>query len=223
MIRINLLGEKVDMSGSYVLQVFGGVTAVCIVLMTCFFVHQTALARLEDRRSEKHELDTKLAKLKKITQEVAELEQKKKTLREKLHTIATLKAKQHGPVRILDDINTAIPERAWLLLVKEKGGYLTIDGVALDNQTIAMFMSNLGKSKFFGEVGLNHATTHKVDDVKLKKFSLSVQVRDALAAQAIKGVVIGEEGAVAASAEPIPAAIQNTINQAAGGNNESAS
>lgn len=182
MIRINLLGEQVDHSASYALQLILAAACVLGTIGACFIVHQESTNRLESQRAEKELLDRKLAKLEKITKQVEDLEKKRRTLREKLMTIATLKAKKHGPVHILDDINNALPERSWLLSMKEKSGALEINGVALDNQTIATFMKSLEGGKYFGSVDLVLSTEYVQDDVKLKQFTLSVGLKSLIKA-----------------------------------------
>lgn len=183
MIRINLLGEKVDRLREYVLQllIFGGSVALLVLLCVGTQIYlDTRVASLE---SEQAELQVKLTKLKQTTRKVEGLEKKKLLLKEKLRTIATLKAKKHGPVHVLDEINSRIPERAWLTGLTEQNGTLQITGVALDNQTIATFMNQLEQSPFIKEVDLIHSTQSVIQDAKLKEFSVSVVLRDLLEVQ----------------------------------------
>lgn len=186
MIRINLLGEKADKSGVYALHVLAYCSTVFCTLGVCFFLQNQAWATVDKLRQDKGVLDGKLAKLKEETKQVAELEQKKKLLQEKLLVIATLKANKQGPVHILDDINTAIPERAWLVSIKEKAGTLEISGVALDNQTITLFMQKLKESKYFHDIDLVVSAEYVQDNVKLKQFSIAVQLKNALELKGIK-------------------------------------
>lgn len=180
MIRINLLGEKVDTTATYGVQILLTIGTLVLILGGCIFAQTHFSGKLEIAKGEKSELEADLAKLKVVTEKVAKLEKNKKTLQEKLTTIAGLIARQQGPVRILDELNNHIPERTWLTTVKEKDGFLNITGIALDNQTIAMFIGNLEKSKYVEKVDLNHSTQEKVKDVKMKKFALTVGLRDPL-------------------------------------------
>ena len=180
MIRINLLGEKVDHTLSYVLQTLGLVALLGVTIIGCVIVEVNLQSDVELKTSQQAQLKQKLTKLEKVTREIDDLELKKKVLREKLMTIATLKAKKRGPVHILDDINLALPERAWLTSVKEKSGVIELNGVALDEQTIAGFMNNLEKGQLFGMVDLVLATEYIQDEIKLKQFSVSVTLKDPL-------------------------------------------
>lgn len=180
MIRINLLGDKVDKSPIHMLQLLLFGFSIVLALMLCVIVHSSASAKETQLASEKTSLDLRLAELKKRTKEVTELEEKKRVLREKLLTIANLKAKKQGPIHVLDEINSAIPERSWLLSAVDKAGTLSITGIALDNQTIAVFISNLKKSKYFETVDLDYSSLQEVESVKMKRFALTVKVTDSL-------------------------------------------
>ncbi|MCC6220343.1 MAG: PilN domain-containing protein [Deltaproteobacteria bacterium] len=184
MIHINLLGEKPDYSGIYAIQLLSFGLVVLLSLGTCTFLYSDlsdSLAKINDKKST---LELDLIKLKKVTKRVEDLEKNKKLLQEKLVTIAKLKAKKHGPVHILDEMAKAIPERAWLLDLKEKAGTLEVSGIAIDNPTIASFMNRLEESKYFGSVDLVHSTQKFVNDIKLKEFLLRVQVNDLLTLRA---------------------------------------
>lgn len=181
MIKVNLLGEQQDFATSHLLQLVGYGAALAATIVLCIGVQMSMSSRLADAQDRKGELVLELTKLKKVTKEVEGLEQKKKLLKEKLTTIALLKAKKHGPVRILDDLNIAIPDRAWLSSVREKSGTLEIAGVALDNVTVAQFMATLGQSKSFGNVNLVHTTQLDKDGVKMKEFLVVAELKDPLA------------------------------------------
>ena len=137
MIKINLLGEEVDRSGLYLLQLIGFLGMIALTLGGCYLMKSGKSNHLAELKDEKSQLEIKLARLKKQTKEAEDLEEKKQFLKDKLTTIATLKANKYGPVRMMDDINGAIPERAWLKEITEKNRDLILTGVALDNQTVA--------------------------------------------------------------------------------------
>ena len=170
MIKINLLGEEIDRSGLYLLQFIGFLGALALAIGACYAFQSGRNSHLAELESRKSQLEIKLARLKKETKEAEELEEKKQFLKDKLTTIATLKANKYGPVRMMDDINGAIPERAWLKEVTEKNKELELKGVALDNQTVSSFMVDLENSPFFKNVDLGESVEIVKDDVKLRNF-----------------------------------------------------
>ncbi len=170
MIHINLLGEKKDNTAFYALQTLGFAVVMTLCVGVCGVVHTTESTELEHLESQKSILEIRLAKLRKKTKKVDDLEKLRKLQKEKLNTISMLKAKKQGPVRVLADLTEAVPERAWLKQVTQKGSVIEFSGVALDNQTVSRFMANLKKSDFF----------HQVDLLKLQQFSLSAKLTNLL-------------------------------------------
>lgn len=176
MIRINLLGEESapDTSGIVQLIVFGTVQGVA--LLVCFLLYTAIAGELRDVKQEVESRELELQNLMKTTQEVRELEKKKTELRDMLKVIALLNKKRVGPVRVLDDLNLAIPEKAWLKSVKEDKGSFTITGLALDNQTVARFMKALEGSDFYSDIELVESKGAAYQGVAMKEFSVKAKV-----------------------------------------------
>lgn len=181
MIHINLLGEKVDRSGTYILQLLLYFGSVVCALCGCLFIYQRATAELALLKDDTTRIEQEVKILEKQTAEVKDLEQKEQLLREKLSTIAQLKIKKHGPVHVLADMSASIPEKTWLEALKERDGVIEIKGIALDNQTIAMFIGELEKSAYFEGVDLIQSKQYIKDDVKMKEFGISFKVENPLA------------------------------------------
>lgn len=177
MIRINLLAEKEDKSSLYFIQLLAFAGVLLITLFSVFIFHDSEVTRLANLESRKQTLTLQLGQLKKQTREVENLEEKQKTLKEKLTTISLLKSRKRGPVHVLHGINLSIPERSWLESIEQTGDRkLLINGVALDDRTVASFVENLEKSEYFSQIEILETTQTSIDDVKLRKFGLSASV-----------------------------------------------
>ncbi len=176
MIKINLLGDTTikDFTGVYQLAGFGA--AVALTIGVCIILLASISADIESETARSQSLEIELTNIQKKTTEVRELEAKRKLLREKLAVIATLKRNQSGPVRVMDDLNLALPERAWLKEFKEKDSVLRITGLALDNQTIAAYMKGLEASDYFEKVELIEARQTVWKGAKIKLFTLSCKI-----------------------------------------------
>lgn len=204
MIRLNLLGEKEDKSAIYALQLTVFSAACLVSLVACFLMFTSVSEAVSNLEQEQQALDHRLTALRNQTKQVEDLEQKRKLLREKLNTISTLKLSKQEPVRLLDGIATAVPEHAWLTKIDEKDGYLTIDGAALDNQTVSHFMYNLQQMPLVADVKLIISEMFIKDNVQLKQFSLSVQT-----ARKAKELQRAAETAAAESAKDVKKAKNN--------------
>ena len=63
----------------------------------------------------------------------------------------------------------------WYTQIEEKGADFKLSGIALDNQTVADFMTRIEKSDRFQDVRLASIKQHKIqdNDLKLKQFDLN--------------------------------------------------
>jgi len=82
---------------------------------------------------------------------VEELEAKRTLLKRKVDVINDLKNKQHGPVRIMDEVSRALPDLVWLTRLELAGNAITLTGQAMDENAVANYYSNLDASPFFEE------------------------------------------------------------------------
>ncbi|NDC38049.1 MAG: hypothetical protein EBZ48_08345 [Proteobacteria bacterium] len=177
MININLLGDVPapdKYRGLFLASWSAGILLVCVALMT---LHHGSSARKAEIQSEVDALQRQLKTFKERTHSVADLKGSKGVLDEKLRIISLLKRSKSGPVRVMDDLNSAIPDRSWLTSIKESDGILRVAGFAIDNQTVAGFMRDLAKSDFFEKVDLVESKISSKDSVKLRQFSLDTTVR----------------------------------------------
>jgi type IV pilus assembly protein PilN len=125
---------------------------------------RTVAALEADTSSKKKELATYAETTKKI--EV--LKKKIAEVRAKLNVIKELERKKTGPVLLLDELAMAVPkEKLWLTALDEKKGILTLNGTAMDNDTVALFMTNLEIAKHIVSVDLQTAKLKNLPKYKL--------------------------------------------------------
>ncbi len=171
MIRINLLPFRAARKKENIrrqISVFA-LSVVCLALLMGFVflnLSRTVAALEADMSSKKKELATYAETTKKI----AVLKKKIAEVRAKLNVIKELESKKTGPVLLLDELSMAVPkEKLWLTALDEKKGILTLKGTAMDNDTVALFMTNLENAKHIVSVDLQTAKLKN-----LKKFKLHV-------------------------------------------------
>ena len=155
MIHINLLPTKeaqraFDRRQQLSVAALGFLLAV-LVMVVPYIVQTHKLSSLDQEISE---LRTELAKLDEQTREVRDLDKRRIELQAKLKVVDDLKQKRVGPLRVLEDLSAATPEKLWLVEFSDMNAAATITGLALDNQTIAMFMRQLQSSHYFFDVDL---------------------------------------------------------------------
>ena len=154
MVRINLLGDTTVIDHSGKLWLVGYVAALVALLVSFVVMQRSLSSEIEDAQAEVQTLETRLAQLKKTTEEVNLLEKKKNELALITATMARLKLNQQGPVKVMDDINLAVPGKAWLTQIDEKEGTMKLTGIALSDQDVVQFLKNLESSDYFSAIDL---------------------------------------------------------------------
>ena len=176
MIRINLLGEETVIDHSRYIYLGGYTISVVAMIATCFGLSWWTGSSVSELSSKKEVLDSDLKRLQTITAEVKDIEKKQKDLENRIVRIAALKRSKQGPARVLDALNLALPERAWLMEVREKSGDMKLIGVAIDGETISNFMRELEKSDHFPKVDLEVAKQSTRQGVKIQDFVIKTNV-----------------------------------------------
>jgi type IV pilus assembly protein PilN len=155
MIRINLLpvreaqravGRRQQMSVALL-----SISVALLVMVIPYVLQGRRMAQLD---RDIGQLNAEIERYNAQTREVHDLEKKRTELQAKLKVIDELKQKRVGPVRVLEDLSSATPQKLWLVSFSETNGQATITGMALDNQTIATFMRALQNSPYFYDVDL---------------------------------------------------------------------
>jgi len=177
MIKINLLlarkeKKKVGLRKEIVVLIVS-----VVVLVAGLIVFQWRLGREREETLNKIS-DTKkeIAYYKSLTTEVIKAKEAQKTLQDKLNVINKLRKEKGGPAKVLDELSIDKPEKLQLESLKKEGSKLGIEGIALDDETIANFMTNLRKSKLFKGVDLVVSETVEQGKIKLKKFILTCEI-----------------------------------------------
>ncbi len=176
-IKVNLLGERKKKGGKALLWL--SLYAFSLLLVAGVFIMNISSVNeeLKEKEDQVRLLEAQLNKLKVVTAEVRELSSKKKNLAEKIAVMAALRKKKSGPVKVMDDLNFSIPERAWVTEVKElEGGYLKLSGYALDFETISLFLKNLDASEYFSEVDLIDSKKAVVKEISITEFVIQGKV-----------------------------------------------
>lgn len=174
MIRINLLPVR-EISAEFGRRQELIVAGVClaltlVVVAGLYLVQFRTVSHLEaDLASLTQEITTLNTKAK----GVGDIEKKVMELREKLKVIEDLNKKKTGPVHVMESLSSALPARLWLTQFRETSGNVTMDGLAIDNQTIADFLKALASSPYFQDVELIETSQVEQEGVPLKKFSLN--------------------------------------------------
>jgi type IV pilus assembly protein PilN len=155
MIKINLLPYRDLLKKKNIFKhLFTAAATLAGVLLVIVAVTIMITSRISAVERETVRVESEIASNKKIVEEIEKLKAEKEHYRKQLEVIENLKKGTKGPVLLLDRLATSMPERTWLLSLKQQGANLEIVGAALDNRSISILMSNLKGSHYFEKVDL---------------------------------------------------------------------
>lgn len=177
MIRINLLPIRALKKKESTRQMFSiFFLSVGLLALVIVFFHISLSNRIRDVEAQIVRNNEEIKRLKIDTRDVNKFKTEKEDLQRRLNIIYALQRAKTGPVRVLDELAMAVPGKLWLTSLKEKDGKMEIKGLAMDNPTIAQFMTNLEKTGVIKNVELIVSQQLERKDLKLKEFSLTCQV-----------------------------------------------
>src|SRR4030042_5609475 len=176
MIRINLLPYRERRKKEIIqrqLSVFI-ISLFCLVVALIYFnaVLNGRVARL------KSSIDVtrkEIAQYNLINKEIEEINKKLDILKKKTLVIENLKAERKKPLELLDVMTKVIiPKRMWFTSLTSENETVSISGIALDNKTVADFMTSLEATNLFASVNLKSIRQEiiKEGNLNLKRFEV---------------------------------------------------
>jgi type IV pilus assembly protein PilN len=209
MIRINLLaverkpekkgfslaGQKVAILATAILA-----AAALLVVWRVFSLRQES-ARLDQ---ELRAAQSEQQRLRSILTQVQEFEKRKQQLQERVALIEQLRHGQSGPVRMLDEVSRALPDRLWLTAMAQEATGLKIDGRTTSLTSLSDFVGNLEASGFFAKPVeiLESVVDNPQGEADVVRFSVKAQVAPPGEARPAAAAAPGQ---TAANTAPAPA------------------
>ena len=173
MIRLNLLPVRelnAESDRRRDLLVTGVSLATTTLILMGIYLYQSA--QLSNLANELPAIRKEVEVLNGKVKELGNLEAKIKELKSKHKVIEDLRGQKTGPTLIMDSLASAIPSSLWLVELKQTGGSLIINGLAMDNQSVAEFIRSLSRSGHFKDVELVETTQADPKTGPYKKFSI---------------------------------------------------
>ncbi len=150
-----------------------------IIAIGIIFLGNTFLSgRIDKLNNEITSTRQQVAKYEEINKEIAEIKKKLDVLERKIQVINSLERDRKAPVENLDNLYKLVVEkRMWYTQIEEKGDEVKVAGIAVDNQTVADYMTRLEKSDRYTNVRLSAIKQHKLQgqDLNLKQFDIAFQ------------------------------------------------
>jgi type IV pilus assembly protein PilN len=174
MIRINLLPFRAARKKENIRrQVSIFVLSLAFLLITLFYFNAKLNDKIGNLNANIKNTKTELEKYNQINKEIAEIKKQLNNLKKKLAVMETLEANRFEPTRLLDIMTQAIvPKRMWFTSLQTDANKVAINGIALDNKTVADFMVRLEQCDLFKGVNLKTLKSKKVQNADFKNFQI---------------------------------------------------
>jgi len=175
MIRINLLPFRAARKKENIRkQVSIFFLSFFLVVIVLAYYHISLGNKIASLKTKIETIKKEVAKFEKINKEIALLKKKLAILEKKTNVIQSLEKNRFEPVRLLDTMSLkVIAKRMWFTNFKSSAKTVEIDGIALDNRTVADFMTRLQGSGLFSAVKLRTIKKTKIKDSNLKSFKIT--------------------------------------------------
>jgi type IV pilus assembly protein PilN len=175
MIRINLLPFRAARKKENIRrQVSIFVLSLILVLLGLFGFNHYLGSQIDELNEDIKRTNADLNKYNEINKEIAKIKKTLENLKKKMDVINTLELSRHAPVRLMETLTkTVIAKRMWFTRLEDLEKTVKIDGVALDNKTVADFMVRLQGCGLFNDVNLVTLKHKEFEGNNLKEFKVT--------------------------------------------------
>jgi type IV pilus assembly protein PilN len=177
MIEINLLPVREEKRKADVRQ-FAAMLLASFVgsVVLAGLVHAKLANDVARTRGSLVQLQRQIDTFKPQLEQVERYRATKQAIEAKLAVIDRLERSRSGPLHILSELSAHSPERLWLTGLTAENEQITVRGMSLDNELVALFMTALGDSLYFENVELQSTEAKEVDGLRLNEFELSAMI-----------------------------------------------
>jgi Tfp pilus assembly protein PilN len=182
MIKVNLLDSVTERQSSAAVVeakvanpaarfwMLGGAVGVLLGLAMVFDFYSAAASQ-KKAKAELEKQEQIAAQMAAVNKEQADLEKKLKDIQSRIDVIKKLRSSQQGPVSLLSDLNSRLPQDPDFRLnsIEQKGGELTIEGQSPNEYAVTQFGRSLEFSdNLFQNVSIE--AERKTVDVKKEDY-----------------------------------------------------
>lgn len=193
MIRINLLPFRAARKKENVRrQVSIVLLSLFLVILVMIYFNLSLKNKIEALDAKVENTKKQIALVEKQAKEVDRIKKEFDKLNKKIKVIKNLEITRKASVHLLDNMTKMVVEktsiseldksegkdikpekRLWFTSFNAKGNNINIKGIALDNKTVADFMTRLEISGIYKAVNLRTLTQKMVNKLKLKSFEIT--------------------------------------------------
>lgn len=131
------------------------------------------IAELNSKNQVLAELQSYNAKAADSVAEIKKFKEDEALMEARIAALEKISKDRQREIRVLDLLQTLIPEKAWLTRIQVSPDRVNIQGLALSDFEVSQFLEALTRSVFLMDVNLVSSSETVQDEVSLKKFEIS--------------------------------------------------
>ncbi len=176
MTQINLLPWREELRKERQTE-FAVLTGVVLFLavLACVAVHLFNEYLIDNQNKRNNMIQQEITIVDKKIKEIKDIEERKEALEARIGVIEGLQSGRPEMVRLFNEFIRTVPKEVYIESFGQKGGLLTIKGVALSQSRVSEYMENLDKSPIFGVPKLKVITAKSEGQTKRFLFTLEVK------------------------------------------------
>ncbi|MDJ0912098.1 MAG: PilN domain-containing protein [Desulfobacterales bacterium] len=183
MIKINLIPFRAARRKENIRrQISVFLLSLLFISVVLVYYNTTLGSKISELESNIASTKKQLTATQKKARQVDQIKKKLNLLQRKTRVIRNLELNRKEPVKMLDAMTQlVVPERMWITSLKNQGRRINLNGIALDNQTVADFMTRMERSKLFSSISLKKVNQKRIGKNNLKSFAITANKRVAKA------------------------------------------
>ena len=195
MIKINLIPfREIEKKENIRRQVTIAILSVILVIVVMAYYYLRLKNTITNMTAKIESTKIELASTELAAKEVDKIKQELNKLNKKIDVIKTIEANRKSSIKLLDNMTKMVDEQAtlvaagyvtegagkpikrlWFTSFQAIGPIININGIALDNKTVADFMTRLEASEIYKNVNLNTLKKETINNLNLKRFVITCQ------------------------------------------------
>lgn len=124
--------------------------------------------------NELNELTTENSASAELVEKIKKLNETKEVFDKRLKAIEQLSVNRYKEVKLLDFLQTTIPETVWFRSLEFSGDKISLLALAMSDTDVTQFLEDLNRSSEIKEVKLNRSTDEKIEDTTIKRFEVDL-------------------------------------------------
>lgn len=195
MIKINLIPfREIEKKENIRRQVTIAILSVILVIVVMAYYYLRLKNTITNMTAKIESTKIELASTELAAKQVDKIKQELNKLNKKIDVIKTIEANRKSSIKLLDNMTKMVDEQAtlvaagyvtegagkpvkrlWFTNFQAIGPTININGIALDNKTVADFMTRLEASGIYKNVNLNTLKKENINNLNLKRFVITCQ------------------------------------------------